>query len=95
MTVDRNANLRPQSDCRSPNRCSATNPQTGWPRQPNTGEFNNVRQFDALRGAQCFAIEGWSCDEQPKNRNLEGGVNAATRCMPSGENSGEFMSTLA
>ncbi|KAF8961171.1 hypothetical protein BDZ97DRAFT_1921549 [Flammula alnicola] len=32
---------------------------------------------------------GLSCDEQPKNTNVEGGANAATRCMPAGENSGE------
>ncbi|GJE98916.1 hypothetical protein PsYK624_151530 [Phanerochaete sordida] len=32
---------------------------------------------------------GLSCDEQPKNTNAEGGPDAATRCMPAGENSGE------
>ncbi|KAF9446054.1 hypothetical protein P691DRAFT_636368, partial [Macrolepiota fuliginosa MF-IS2] len=68
VTVDRKANLRSQSDCKSPNRCSATKPQTGWPKEPNTG---------------------WSCDEQPKNTNSEGGAAAATRCMVTGENLGE------
>jgi len=31
----------------------------------------------------------WSCDEQPKNTNDEGGAAAATRCMPATENTSE------
>ncbi|GJE98913.1 hypothetical protein PsYK624_151500 [Phanerochaete sordida] len=34
-------------------------------------------------------VKDLSCDEQPKNTNSEGGPNAATRCMPAKENSGE------
>ncbi|KAF8961169.1 hypothetical protein BDZ97DRAFT_1227897 [Flammula alnicola] len=41
--------------------------------------------------------KGWSknptskftCDEQPKNTNVEGGANAASRCIPARENFGE------
>lgn len=34
-------------------------------------------------------VANQDCDEQPKNTNDEGGVNAATRCMDRSENRGE------
>lgn len=69
VTVNRNANLRGDSACKTPNKCSATQKGTGgWTKNPTPN---------------------LSCDEQPKNTNDEGGANAATRCVPKGENAGE------
>ncbi|KAI0027894.1 hypothetical protein K488DRAFT_90339 [Vararia minispora EC-137] len=90
VTVNRTAAGRGKSECKSPNRCSATNNGTGgWALNPNRGWSCDEQPKNTNNEGESAVRPALAGHPAHSASAPTGGANSATRCMLASQNSGE------